>query len=157
MRPEPFSGSGVKSGANKDMETQGSGAAALHGIHVLVVEDSPSVLDVLTTLLREEGADAVGVANGRDALSALRAHDFDVIMSDLGLPDIPGDVLIRAILDRAPRPPHVIVMTGDSGAPLIRAKEAGASVIFTKPCDWAQIVTYLKDLELAAVASAARS
>jgi CheY-like chemotaxis protein len=136
------------------METQGSGAPGLHGIHVLVVEDSPGVLDVLTTLLRQEGADAVGVANGRDALSAVRAHDFDVIMSDLGLPDIPGDVLIRAILDSAPRPPHVIVITGDSGPALIRAKEAGASVIFTKPCDWAQVVTYLKALELATVASA---
>jgi DNA-binding response OmpR family regulator len=121
---------------------------------VLVVEDAPGVLDVLTTLLREEGADAVGVANGRDALSASRVRDFDVIMTDLGLPDIPGDVLIRAILDSAPRPPHVIVITGDSGPALIRAKEAGASAIFTKPCDWAELVTYLKDLELAAVASA---
>jgi len=123
-------------------------------MHVLVVEDSPGLLDVLTTLLRQEGADAVGVANGRDALSALRAHDYDVIMSDLGLPDIPGDVLIRAILDGAPRPPHVIVITGDSGPALIRAKEAGASVIFTKPFEWAEVVTYLKDLELVAVASA---
>jgi len=136
------------------METQDAGAPGLHGIRVLVVEDSPGVLDVLTTLLRQEGAAAVGVANGRDALSAVRAHDFDVIMSDLGLPDIPGEVLIRAILDGAPRPPHVIVITGDSGPALIRAKEAGASVIFTKPLDWAQVVTYLNDLELAAVASA---
>ena len=152
--PEPLGGSGVEVRCQKDMETEGSGAPGLHGIHMLVVEDSPGVLDVLTTLLREEGADAVGVANGRDALSASRAHDFDVIMTDLGLPDIPGDVLIRAILDSAPRPPHVIVITGDSGPALIRAKEAGASVIFTKPCDWAELVTYLKDLEFAAVASA---
>ncbi|PYN69894.1 MAG: hypothetical protein DMD90_02115, partial [Candidatus Rokuibacteriota bacterium] len=136
----------------EDMESQDSGAPGLHGIHVLVIEDSPGTLDMLTALLRLEGAVAVGVANGRDALSALRAHDFDVVMSDLGLPDIPGDVLIRTILDRARRPPHVIVITGDSGPALIRAKAAGASVIFAKPCDWAQIVTYLNDLGLAAVA-----
>jgi two-component system, chemotaxis family, CheB/CheR fusion protein len=136
------------------METLDSGAPGLHGIRVLVVEDSPGVLDVLTTLLRQEGADTVGVANGRDALSAVQAHDFDVIMSDLGLPDIPGDTLIRAIRDSAPRPPHVIVITGDSGPALIRAKEAGASAIFTKPLDWAQVVTYLHDLEVTAVASA---
>ncbi len=87
------------------MESQDSGAPGLHGIHVLVIEDSPGTLDMLTALLRLEGAVAVGVANGRDALSALRAHDF-----------------------------------------------AGASVIFAKPCDWAQIVTYLNGLGLAAVA-----
>src|SRR5207245_2732495 len=83
--------------------------------------------------------------------SALRAHDFDVVMSDLGLPDIPGDVLIRTILDSARRQPHVIVITGDSGPALIRAKKAGASVIFTKPCDWEEVATYLHDLGLAAI------
>jgi len=51
------------------MESQDSGAPGLHGIHVLVIEDSPGTLDMLTALLRLEGAVAVGVANGRDALS----------------------------------------------------------------------------------------
>src|SRR5437773_10889133 len=91
-----------------DMESQDSGAPGLHAMHVLVIEDSPGTLDMLTALLRLEGASAVGVANGRDALSALRAHDFDIVMSDLGLPDIPGDLLIRAILDPPRRPLHVI-------------------------------------------------
>src|SRR5258707_12318662 len=115
------------------METQGSGASVLHGVQVLVVEDSPGLLDVLTTLLRQEGADAVGVANGRDALSAVRAHDFDVIMSDLGLPDIPGDLLIRALLDSAPRPPHGIVLTGGNRPAPNRAKEAGGDALFPQP------------------------
>ena len=136
----------------EDMESQDSGAPGLHGIHVLVIEDSPGTLNMLTGLLRLEGAVAVGVANGRDALSALRVHDFDVVMSDLGLPDIRGDVLIRTILDRARRRPHVIVITGDSGPALIRAKEAGASVIFAKPCDWVEVVTYLNELRLPAAA-----
>src|SRR5438034_9016874 len=98
----------------EDMESQDSGAPGLHGIHVLVIEDSPGTLDMLTALLRLEGAVAVGVANGRDALSALREHDFDVVMSDLGLPEIHGDVLIRTILDRARRPLHVLASSGAS-------------------------------------------
>src|SRR5262249_58324477 len=57
----------------EDMESQGSGAPGLHGIHVLVIEDSPGTLDMLTALLRLEGAVAVGGANVRDALAALRA------------------------------------------------------------------------------------
>src|SRR5438876_9823451 len=92
----------------EDMESQDSGAPGLHGIHVLVIEDSPGTLDMLTALLRLEGAVAVGVANGRDALSALRAHDFDVVMSDLGMPDILGDVLLRTIIYLSRRPPQVI-------------------------------------------------
>src|SRR5437660_11619429 len=106
----------------EDMESQDSGAPGLHGIHVLVIEDSPGTLDMLTALLRLEGAVAVGVPTGRAALSALRAHDFDVGRSDLGLPDIPGDVLNRTILDRARHPLHVIVSARDSGPALLRAE-----------------------------------
>src|SRR2546426_11987986 len=87
----------------EDMESQDSGAPGLHGIHVLVIEDSSGTLDMLTALLRLEGAVAVGVANGRDALLALRAHDFDVVMSVLGLPVNTGDVLYRTLLDLLPR------------------------------------------------------
>lgn len=71
-----------------------------------MIEDSPDVRDVLTTLLRLEGADAVGVADGRDALSVYRTHDFDMVITDLGLPDVPSDVLIRAIVGLARHPLH---------------------------------------------------
>ena len=70
----------------------------LRGVSILVVEDAPDVLSVFTTLLRLEGADAVGAANGVDALEVAREHRFDVVVVDLGLPDIPGEVLIRAII-----------------------------------------------------------
>lgn len=63
----------------------------LQGVHILVVEDAPDVLDVFTTLLRLEGADAVGAANGLDALAVDRGQRFDVVVIDLGLPDIPGE------------------------------------------------------------------
>ena len=76
----------------------------LRGVSILVVEDAPDVLDVFTTLLRLEGADAVGAANGIDALAVSRRQRFDVAVVDLGLPDIPGDALIRAITAAA-RPP----------------------------------------------------
>jgi CheY-like chemotaxis protein len=122
------------------------------GLRILVVEDAPDVLDVLTRLLRLEGADVVGVASGREALTVFRSRHFDVVVSDLGLPDIPGDVLIRAIIAAARRPITVVVITGESEPSLTRAREAGAEVIFTKPCQWGNVVTYLDGLSLAPAA-----
>jgi CheY-like chemotaxis protein len=122
------------------------------GLRILVVEDAPDVLDVLTRLLRLEGADVVGVASGREALTAFRSRHFDVVVSDLGLPDIPGDVLIRALIAAARRPIKVVVITGESEPSLTRALEAGAGVIFTKPCQWGKVVTYLDGLSLAPAA-----
>jgi DNA-binding response OmpR family regulator len=73
-------------------------------------------------------------------------------VSDLGLPDIPGDVLIRAIIAAARRPIKVVVITGESEPSWTRALEAGAGVIFAKPCQWGNVVTYLGALSLAPAA-----
>jgi two-component system, chemotaxis family, CheB/CheR fusion protein len=124
----------------------------LKGVHILVIEDAPDVLDVLTTLLRLEGADVVGAANGCDALALYRGHRFDVVVIDLGLPDIPGEVLIRAIHAAAQRPVKVVAITGEGEPALTRAREAGASAIFIKPCEWEDVLTYLNGPTLAAAA-----
>jgi CheY-like chemotaxis protein len=124
----------------------------LKGLHILVVEDAPDVLDVLTTLLRLEGAVVVGAANGRDALAVYRGDRFDVVVVDLGLPDIPGEVLIRAIIAAARRPLTVVVITGEGEPALSRALEAGANAIFIKPCEWGHVLGYLNGLSLVAAA-----
>jgi two-component system, OmpR family, KDP operon response regulator KdpE len=124
----------------------------LKGVHVLVVEDSPSVLEMFTLLLRAEGADVAGAVNGRDALALFEAHHFDLLVSDLGLPDIPGEVLIRAIVSAARGPLEVVVITGDTGSSLIRASDAGAGAIFAKPCEWGVVLKYINALALGAAA-----
>jgi CheY-like chemotaxis protein len=124
----------------------------LTGLRILVIEDAPDVLDVLTMLLRLEGAEAVGVASGHEALTVFGSRHFDVVMTDLGLPDIPGDVLIRTIITAARRPIKVVAITGESQPSLTRALEAGVVAIFTKPCQWGNVVAYLNGLSLAPAA-----
>jgi two-component system, chemotaxis family, CheB/CheR fusion protein len=124
----------------------------LKGAHVLVIEDSADVLEMLTTLLRLEGAEPVGAVNGCDALAFFRGRHFDVVMSDLALPDIPGDVLIRAIVAAARRPVEVVVITGESGPSVARARAAGAGAVFAKPCAWTNILRYFDGLAFAPAA-----
>ena len=69
----------------------------LRGLQILVIEDAPDMLDVLTMLLRIEGADVAGAGSGHEALKVFGSRHFDVVVSDLGLPDIAGDILIRTI------------------------------------------------------------
>src|ERR671922_69667 len=65
---------------------------ALQGSRILLIEDAPDIREVFTVLLRVEGAEVVPVATGREAAEAASARDFDIVLSDLGLPDIPGAV-----------------------------------------------------------------
>ena len=125
----------------------------LRGLRILVIEDAPDVLGVLTMLLRIEGADVAAAGSGQEALTVFRSRHFDVVVSDLGLPDISGDVLIRTIIEAARRPIKIVVITGESQPALTRALEAGAGVIFAKPCHWASVVTYLDALSLAPAAA----
>ena len=126
----------------------------LQGHHILVVEDSPDVLDVLTMLLLGEGATVVGTASGLKALTLFRSRRFDVVLADLGLPDIAGDEMIRALRVLAGgHPLTVVVITGENGPAATRALEAGAAVIFPKPCPWQHVLTYLEGLRRAPAAA----
>ena len=103
-------------------------------------------------LLRVEGAEVVATGSGREAIDLADRGDFDVVLSDLGLPDMPGDVLIRQILSAKRRRVRVIVVTGYGEPYLTRARQAGADVVFTKPVEWAQVLESLDKPNLAASA-----
>lgn len=124
----------------------------LEGMRILVVEDAPDIRDVFTVLLRAEGADVVATGTGREAAEAVSDSRFDVVLSDLGLPDIPGDVLIRQIMAASKGRTRVVAVTGYGEPFVTRARQAGADVVFTKPVEWTRILDYIRWPDLAASA-----
>jgi len=124
----------------------------LRGLRILVIEDAQDIREVFTLLLRAEGAEVESAANGREATELVAQGRFDVVLSDLGLPDIPGDVLIRELRSRSGRGTRVMVVTGYGEPYLTRARQAGADVVFTKPVEWSRILEYLERPDLAASA-----
>lgn len=124
----------------------------LRGLRILVIEDAQDIREVFTLLLRAEGAEVESAANGREATELVAEGRFDVVLSDLGLPDIPGDVLIRELRARSGRDTRVLVVTGYGEPFLTRARQAGADVVFTKPVEWSRILEYLERPDLAASA-----
>jgi two-component system CheB/CheR fusion protein len=134
------------------MPVEKSIAMSLQGRRILLVEDAPDIREVFTVLLRVEGAEVVATGSGREAVDLADHGDFDVVLSDLGLPDMPGDVLIRQIVSGARRRTRVVVVTGYGEPYLTRARQAGADVVFTKPVEWARILESIDTPDLAASA-----
>jgi two-component system, chemotaxis family, CheB/CheR fusion protein len=122
------------------MEEGGQGRKTLR---VLLVEDSSDIREVFTMLLRREGVDVVATGTGAEATEQAAAGDFDVVLTDLGLPDIPGDVVIERVLASARRRPRVIVVTGYDEPFVTRARQAGADVVFIKPIVWSTLARTL--------------
>jgi two-component system CheB/CheR fusion protein len=125
---------------------------SLEKMRILLVEDAPDIREVFTVLLRVEGADVTATGSGREAADLASRRDFDVVLSDLGLPDMSGDVLIRQILSTARHRTRVIVVTGYGEPYLSRARQAGAEDVFTKPVEWTRILQSLDRPGLAATA-----
>jgi two-component system, chemotaxis family, CheB/CheR fusion protein len=116
---------------------------SLRGAKILLVEDARDIRDAFTLLLQAEGALVTATGSGREA-AELGAHgDFDVLLSDLGLPDVPGDLVIRHVVATARRRPWVIVVTGYDEPFASRAREAGADVVLTKPIAWSVLLDRL--------------
>jgi len=87
-------------------------------IHILVVEDERSIAQMLADLLADEGY-AVDVAgNGRLALEKIEARAYDLILSDLRMPELDGIGLYRELERRQPDLlRRLIVITGTIGHP----------------------------------------
>ena len=125
----------------------------LRGARVLLVEDARDILDVFTLLLKAEGAEVVATGSGREAIELAAAQDFDVLLTDLGLPDIPGDVVIRQVVATARRRPRVVVVTGFEEPFVGRARQAGADVVLTKPLAWSALLDRLNSPDAAPLAA----
>jgi DNA-binding response OmpR family regulator len=84
---------------------------------VLVVEDDPSITELLAELLTEEGYSVVCCSQGRMALSQLQKENYSLMLLDMGLPDISGnEVLVQMLklkLARSEPAPVVIVMSAN--------------------------------------------
>lgn len=110
---------------------------------VLLVEDAPDIRDVFKLLLEAEGAQVVATGSGREAAALVADEDFDAILTDLGLPDISGEMVIRQALRNARRRPRVVVVTGYDEPFTSRARAAGADAVLTKPVLWSSVVDEL--------------
>ena len=125
---------------------RGMGRSPVDGLRstrILLVEDADDIRSVFAMLLESEGADLVAVATGSEAMEAAGRQPFDIVLTDLGLPDIPGDAVIRHILAKTSRRPRVVVLTGYSEPFTTRARQAGADVILNKPIAWPDLLQYL--------------
>jgi len=128
------------------MQAEGRGRAG--ALRVLLVEDSADVREVFTLLLRSEGVDVVATGSGCEAVDLAARTDFDIVLTDLGLPDIPGDVVIRRVLAGSRRRPRVIVITGYDEPFVSRARQAGADLVFIKPMLWSTLADTLAAIRL---------
>ena len=107
---------------------------------VLVVDDEPTLLRALESLLKKKGYDVVGLESPIVATQRLAQEDFDVALLDIKMPELSGLELLSAVKHRRPEV-EVIMMTGHATVETaLAAVRAGAYDYLTKPFDDVELV-----------------
>src|SRR5262245_18107406 len=124
--------------------SEAAGATPLAGLRVLVVEDQPDARDLITVILQQAGAQVTGAASTAEALRAFVAEVFDVILSDIGLPDGDGHKLLQRIRQRGATVPAIALTAYTRVEDRQRALAAGFQLHMAKPIEPRRLVAAVR-------------
>ncbi|HEX3611550.1 MAG TPA: response regulator transcription factor [Sporichthyaceae bacterium] len=115
-------------------------------VRVLVVDDEPSLTELLAMALRYEGWDIRTAADGTDALRIARDFRPDAVVLDVMLPDIDGLEVLRKLRADTPDIPVLFLTAKDDVADRIAGLTAGGDDYVTKPFSLEEVVARLRGL-----------
>ena len=102
-------------------------------MRLLIAEDDQVLADGLLRSLRSAGYTVDQVRNGIDADSALAAHEFDLLILDLGLPRLHGLEVLRRLRARGSKAPVLVLTAADSVEQRVQGLDLGADDYMAKP------------------------
>jgi two-component system KDP operon response regulator KdpE len=114
-----------------------------NGPRVLVVDDEPAIRRFLHTSLAAHDYVVFEAVNGQEALAAVVAHRPDLIVLDLGLPDMDGIAVTRSLREWT-QIPIIIVTVQEQEAAKIAALDAGADDYVTKPFGMGELLARMR-------------
>ncbi|MCI7704884.1 MAG: response regulator transcription factor [Clostridiales bacterium] len=110
---------------------------------ILVVEDDPPVRNLMTTTLKTNDYRFLTASNGEAAIAAASSHNPDVVLLDLGLPDMDGVQVIRSIRSWS-NLPIIVISARSEDRDKIEALDAGADDYLTKPFSVEELLARLR-------------
>ncbi|MFN3680413.1 MAG: sigma-54-dependent transcriptional regulator [Nitrospira sp.] len=103
--------------------------------HILVVEDDPTVRDLLHETLVEEGYTVTAASNGKEGLEVAKTMPIQILVTDLQLPDIDGISLLDRLIRMDAKIIPIVVTGFGTIERAVRAMKSGAFDFLTKPFD----------------------
>jgi two-component system, OmpR family, response regulator RegX3 len=110
---------------------------------ILVVDDDPGVLDVVSFMLRREGFDVDEERDGTAALEAARTRNYDIVILDIMLPGVSGTDICRELRSESDVP--ILMLTArDAEIDRVLGLELGADDYVTKPFSTAELLSRVR-------------
>ena len=123
-------------------------AEVLEGLRILLVEDDQEALEMLTVYLSMEGAEVSGCDDAAEALERLRTEQFDLMITDIGMPYMNGHDLIKAVREELKLDGQKLPAVALSGFAARSDKEfsiaCGFQAHLTKPLDPQDLISSIR-------------
>jgi len=115
----------------------GTELGGLTGVRILLVDDSPDILETMCELLESEGAAVTTADGGVQGIELAEQSPFDVIVSDIGMPEIDGYKMMSIIRGRGAnmQTPSIALTGYGTLSDVEKAKAAGFTLHLRKPID----------------------
>ncbi|HET9750069.1 MAG TPA: response regulator transcription factor [Casimicrobiaceae bacterium] len=113
---------------------------------IFVVEDDPLLAESLVRALQQQGYRIGHARRGHDADALLQAHRFDLLLLDIGLPDIDGFELLRRLRARGDATPVLVVTAREAVDERVHGLDLGADDYLTKPFSLSELEARVRAL-----------
>lgn len=113
---------------------------------ILVVDDDDELRNMLMEVLSSLDYFPIGVGDGDQAINQLKIQDFDLVISDIRMPNMDGLTLLKSIKHTSPELPVVMITGFPSTCPVQKAMQEGADGYLAKPFRIEKIDELMRDL-----------
>lgn len=118
----------------------------MNALKILFVDDDPHMQRLVQLYLSEENISLEFAGNGRVALHKLQGSQFDVIISDLQMPEMDGITLIRELRARQISAPLIVLSAYGLASMVSQAMDAGAARVLQKPFDSITLISAINEI-----------
>lgn len=111
---------------------------------ILVVDDEPHIVSLVTRALQADGYDTVSADDGQAALDRALEGDIDLIILDVGLPTLDGFDVLRALRAEGEKMPVIMLTARSASRDAVNGLDAGASDYVPKPFSVAELMARVR-------------
>ena len=115
---------------------------------ILIVDDEQEIRDSLSEVLTDEGFLTYTAENGAVALDMMKDIHYDIIISDIKMPELDGVTLLQKVKEQAPDTFVILVTSYGSTETAINAMRLGAIDYILKPIDFDELILRIKNIDL---------
>lgn len=113
---------------------------------VLLIDDEEIVRGAIEEILLDEGYKVASANTGEEGIDSFLAQKFDIVITDLGMPGMPGWDVIKRLKEVSPQTPVILLTGWANQTDVTRARECGVDTVIGKPISSSELLSTVKQV-----------